>query len=136
MEYSTSPDKGIENETFPAVKAPMLGLLAGSISVYCAQLVLAGALTGQPVAEATEILEFEIPSAGMVTEKDPPPLSGTAWMAETSVSIVAGVAGADPAVAVTKPWNVVGPGVVPVSAIRGRMPTFVPPGTAVSTVAL
>jgi hypothetical protein len=70
MEYRTSPAAGEEyEETFPEEKIPTLGLLAGSIRVYCAQFVFAGALDGHPVDESRERFIVEIPSAGMVTGK-------------------------------------------------------------------
>src|SRR5215470_20095132 len=69
IEYKTSPPSGTENEIFPDEKTPMLGLLAGSISVYCAQLVFGGAPAGQLVGESMERFAIDEPSAGMVTGK-------------------------------------------------------------------
>lgn len=77
IEYRTSPPAGTENEIFPDEKTPKLGLLAGSISVYCAQLVFEGAPTGQPVDESTERLATDAPSAGIVTGKAAPPFGVT-----------------------------------------------------------
>src|SRR5579871_6056660 len=138
MEYKTSPASGAEYAViFPAENMPTLGLLAGSIRVKLAQFALAGGDGGQSVAESSERFAPEsavgVASGGMVTGSVPPPLSGTFWIADTSTSTDAG---AEPVVTVTQPWNAVGPGEVPVSAIRGIAPRFVPPGTPTVTVAL
>ena len=135
MEKGTLPVAGVEKVTVPVEKVATLGLLAGSMSVYCAQFVFAGALTGQLVFAAMLRFATELPSAGIVTGRDPL-LSVTVWIAETRASIVAGVAGDVPEVAVTNPWNVAGPSRLPVSANNNMLPTFVPPGTPASTVAL
>src|SRR5215471_12436367 len=73
IEYKTSPPTGAENEIFPDKKTPKLGLLAGSINAYCAQLVFAGAPAGQLLAESMGRLAIDAPSAGMVTGKAAPP---------------------------------------------------------------
>ncbi len=46
------------------------------------------------------------------------------------------LAAVDPVFAVTNPWKVVGPLLLPVSAVNGIFPKFVPPGTPTATVAL
>ena len=85
---------------FPAEKTPTLGLLAGSISVYWAQFVFSGAITGQSEFDSIEIFETELPSPGMVAVKVAPPGRENVCKADTEASTVAA---ADPVVAVTNP---------------------------------
>ena len=84
----------------PEEKTPTLGLLAGSISVYCPQLEFEGAPAGQSELESTEIFEIELPSAGIVTARFAPLGKVIVCSAETDVSMVAAL---DPFVAVMNP---------------------------------
>src|SRR5258708_40331953 len=112
---------------------PTRGLLAGSTKVYSAQLEFEGAPEGHATLDETERLALEVPSAGMVTSRVKLLPMEMVCRAETEASMVAA---ADPDFAVTNPWNIVGPVLVPASGANGNFPRFVPPDTPTATVAL
>src|SRR5258708_35378894 len=64
------PVAGGVKETTPPEKAPTCGLLAGTTSVYCAQLELAGAPGGQVGLASNEFFAGDPGSAGMQTARD------------------------------------------------------------------
>src|SRR5215467_9392160 len=103
----------------PPEKTPTLGLLAGTISAYCAQFVFGGAVAGQLVFDSTETFGIEAPSAGTVTRRGAPPLGVTLCNADTAASIVAPEL---PVVAVTNPCSVAGACGSPVSAKSLMLP--------------
>src|SRR5258708_21607227 len=68
------PMVGGVKETTPPEKVPTCGLLAGTTSVYCAQLELAGAPAGQGVLSVREGLLVGTDFPGMETARVPAPL--------------------------------------------------------------
>ncbi len=131
---STSVAGGVEyEEIVPLEKIPTRGLLAGSVKVYSAQFEFEGTPDGQAVLDDTERLSIEASSAGMVTSRVTLLPMEMDCKADTEASMLAAV---DPVFAVTNPWKVVGPLLLPVSAVNGIFPKFVPPGTPTATVAL
>ena len=87
--YGTSPVAGVEYVIAPAVNTPKRGLLAGSTNEYVAQFAFAGAPAGHSALLATDTLETELPSAGIVTARGPMPEKVTVCNAETAASIEA-----------------------------------------------